>query len=121
VAKPEKPKRSPLPFVKEMLKVHLHDELAQEGCRTVLQFMAPIYEDGVLTRLPGSIRITVDSGAYIVQIDLPTEDAEVTCRVDSLIGIMESVQKAIDEGKAIMTEGWKKKKRDRQRVSDSVD
>jgi hypothetical protein len=121
VDKPTKPRQLPLPFVKERLKVGLHDGAGETDYPLLLELLRPVYVDGLLVRLSGSIRISVDSGAYLVQIDLPTEQAEIRWRTETLANLLRSLEHAVQDNTVTYVEGWKKQKRDRQRASDSLD
>ena len=107
-------------FMENSVAMELHDEKAEELLPNLWDHMRPHYDGLTITRMPGSIRIGVEGGYYRISISMPTEKRETVLVVDSLVGIIEALERYLAMGTQVYKPIWEKNKKKLPTIDDLI-
>lgn len=115
-----KPKVRLAKFMASTAILVLKDSNAEENLPNLYDHMAPIYEGHTLMRCAGTIRISVEGGYYRVSLSCPTEKVETVMVTDSLVGIIDALERYLAMGTQVYKPAWEKTKKALPTIDDLI-
>lgn len=100
-----------LPVLQNYVAARLEDQEASVKLPNLLEHIKPCFNGRVMTRQAGRITISVEGSHYRVTLTLPTEKAQTTMIADTLVGVLDALERYLALGTQVYAPTWEKNKK----------
>lgn len=90
------------------------DAQAVEVWPTLLGCLLPVWVDGKCKRQAGSLRVRLIGGYYQVTLHCPTEGLETSLVVETLVGLLDALERRLNDPGCVWTPDFDSIKKTRQ-------
>lgn len=90
------------------------DDKARERYPNVWACLMPHWSEGKCTRQSGTLRVRIVGSWFEVTLSCPTEGVETTLSTETLVNLLEQLEKLLASGRAIWKPDWSSTKKARQ-------
>ncbi|MFZ1006817.1 MAG: hypothetical protein WAN65_08275 [Candidatus Sulfotelmatobacter sp.] len=108
------------PILQDRIKVQLSDEMGKDKYPNLYAHIDPIYDGLTIRRQAGRLSIMVDGSYYRVTLSCPTEKIQTIFILESLVDLLENVEKSLAEGKQVYSPVFDRSKKSKPTLDDLI-